>query len=336
MAKRRKHTGEDDAGRALARLEELVARASRRPRALSGEELDELARLYRHASSLHARLEAMGDDPQGLDTARRVLAAAHGLLYRPLERDTRSLFARIRHYWMVRSPRTLRSEWRLLAFSFVLFYGFAVLSYVLVANDLGLAFGLLDAGVVSTTIDQLEGLEPGEPFRGNFTFGLDVSAQTSGWIMTHNLGVSTLFFASGLVPPLFLYVVANNGLMVGTYTAVAGHYGQAGEISSTLWCHGTLELQAIVLAGMAGLILVRGWLMPGPWTRGHAIRIESSRALLVLAPVLPMLVISGFIEGFVSPHADKPIRIATAVVTGALFLAWLVFAGRGRRGVAAA
>lgn len=315
---------------ALLELADLTRRAARRRRRreLQGAQLDRLARLYRQASSLHARLETAGDDPRALEELRPLLNAAHGLLYRPLERSADPWRVRALRYLMGTSPRALRAEWRLLLLAFALFYGFTALAWIAVARDLSLAFSLLDARMVSDQLAQLEALAPGEAFRGNFTFGFGQSSAVAGHVMANNLGVSVLFFASGLVPPLFLYVLANNGLMVGTYTAVAGHYGQAGSISATLWCHGALELQAIVLAGAAGLVLVRGWLAPGPWSRREAMRRGSRRALAMLAPVFPMLFAAGLIEGFISPHAPLPARILVAATTGGAFLAWLLLAGR--------
>ena len=138
-----------------------------------------------------------------------------------------------------------------------------------------------------------------------------------------------LFFASALVPPLYVYVLGTNGLMLGTYTGVAGHWGEAGSISSILWCHGVLEIQAFILAGTAGLCLVRAWVRPGSWTRRYAMQLESKRALVLLAPVFPLLFVAGLIEGFVSPHAGLGVRLATAVATGGLLVLWAVFGGRG-------
>ena len=316
-----------DERRRLDELRRILDRA-RRPARLSADELERLPRLYRHASSLYARLETAGDDAPGQEDLRRALERAHAVLYRPVERARGGRLGRAVRYLMVRSPRALRREWRMLVFSFALFYGFVLLAAALVADDLGMAFGLLDPGMVARELEQLEALGQGQPFRGNFTFGLGESPGAAGMVMANNMGVSILFFAAGLVPPLFLLLLATNGLMVGTYTAVAGHYGQAGTISSILWCHGALELQAIIVAGCAGMILVRGWLAPGPWSRRHAIRLESRRALEVLAPVFPMLFVAGLIEGFVSPHAPTPVRVVTAVVTGGAWLAWLLLAGR--------
>jgi uncharacterized membrane protein SpoIIM required for sporulation len=152
----------------------------------------------------------------------------------------------------------------------------------------------------------------------------------SGWIMTNNMSVGVLFFASGLVPPIYLWILSTNGLMLGTYTAVAAHWGQAEEISSILWCHGVLELQAIVLAGAAALVLVRAWIAPGPWTRRHAMKLESTRAWKLLAPVFPMLFVAALIEGFVSPHAPTPARISVAVASAVFLVTWIVLGGRNQ------
>ena len=182
--------------------------------------------------------------------------------------------------------------------------------------------------MVEEEIQQLETLAGGERFRGNFTFGLGESPLTAGWIMLHNIGIGILFFASALVPPFYLYLLATNGLMLGAYTGVAGHWGRAGEISSILWTHGVLEIQALILVGTAGLVLVRAWVRPGPFSRRHALVLESRRAILLFAPVFPLLVVAGLIEGFVSPHAPLPVRVAVAIASGFLLLSWALLGGR--------
>ena len=89
-----------------------------------------------------------------------------------------------------------------------------------------------------------------------------------------------------------------------------------------------LELQAIVFAGTAGLILIRSMLRPGARTRRTALARESRRSLRLLIPVFPMLFFAGIIEGFVTPHASIEVRLVTAVATGTLLLAWILLGGR--------
>lgn len=320
----------------IARVDERLERLSRIGAkversgvgSLATEDVAELPRLYRYAATRLAHLETSGRDPDAARSLRALLARAHGILFHRVEHDERNVLVRMADFMMREVPRTIRAEWRPLALSFALLYGLALASFVAVSADLDLAWSLLDPGAVATEIQQLQGTAEGQPFRGNFVFGLEDSPRFAGLIMAHNMSVGVMFFAAGLVPPLFAYVVATNGLMLGTYTAVAAHWGRGTEISSILWCHGVIELQAIVLAGAAGLVLVRGLFFPGPWTRAHALRLGARRAWRLLAPVFPLLFLSGLIEGFVSPHAPTDVRLMVAVISGVALLAWVLLGGR--------
>jgi len=322
----------------LDRLANLVKRVENfGSGGMSERDLVELPRLYRFAASEIARRETAGGGAAGasVERTRALVARAHAVLHRGLEREKRSLFARAFEFLGREVPRGIRAEWKVIAASFALVYGLAIVSFFVVRHDLDYAWSLMSSEAVSQEIAQLEATAEGEPFRGNFTFGIGQSPTTAGWIMAHNMSVGVIFFGAGLVPPIFLLFLAVNGLMLGTYTAVAAHWGQAGAISSILWCHGVLEIQAIVLAGAGGLVLVRAWIAPGPWSRGHAMALESRRAWKLLAPVFPMLFLAGMIEGFVSPHAPFGVRVAVAVGTGAAMVAWIVLGGRKRSGVPA-
>jgi len=287
------------------------------------DELLELPRLYRYACTRLARLEEEGDDPRLARELSALIARAHGLLLRDEAGTTEPWPARALRFLLLVSPRAIRAEWRLLACSFALLYGLALAAWLGVRHDLDLAYSLLSPQVVEAEIEQLAALEEGQPFRGNFSFGLGESPVAAGWIMLHNIGVGIIYFASALLPPLYLYLLGTNALMLGTYTAVAGHWDQAGAISSILWTHGVLEIQTLVLVGTAGLVLVRAWVRPGPYTRAHAMVRESRRALELFAPVFPLLVLAGLIEGFVSPHAPPGVRLAVAIGSGVALAAWV-------------
>ncbi len=317
-----------EAGRApLERMERILRPPFGR---WSDTELLELPRLYRHGCTRLAR--AADEDPHRTLRWRELVRAAHGLLFRPRDRELRSLPARAAELLLVATPRALRAEWKLLALTCALVYGLAALAWVSVARDLDLAFSLLDPAMIEQEIEQLEKLAAGESFRGNFTFGLGASPLTAGWIVLHNIGIGILFFASALFPPFYFYVLVTNALMLGAYTGVAGHWGQASAISSILWTHGVLEIQAVILAGTAGLVLVRAWIRPGAYTRRHALVRESRRALTLFAPVFPLLVVAGLIEGFVSPHAPLAVRLVVAVASGLALVAWVGLGGRAKSG----
>lgn len=311
-------------------LELLLKKVRRRGlKRLSREEVLDLPRLYRRAHAELARRRAQGEPESSLRQAESDLARAHGLLHRESGAHQRgSRLGRAAHFLLHDCPRALRAEWRLALVSLVIVYGLALFAFVAVEREPSLAYSLLDPSTVRNEISQLESLGDGESFRGNFTFGVGESPQTAGWIMAHNMSVGILFFAAGLIPPLFLFLMATNGLMLGVYTAVAHSYGQAGAISSILWCHGVVEIQALVLAGCAGLVLFRGFLLPGPYSRAESMAQSGRRAWLLLAPTFPMLFVAGTIEGFVSPHAPLPVRLTVATGTGLMLITWAALGGR--------
>lgn len=316
----------------FARLHDLVDRGARRGLAtLSETELFELVRLYRFAATRVSLFETEKRAPETITSLRNLTARAHGLLGAREVSTREPLLHRLARFFFTDVPVAIRAEWKLLCASFALMYGIAGISWAVVANDLDMAWSLFDPNVVAIEISQLQATPEGEPFRGNFTFGLGESGMTAGWIMAHNMGIGVLIFASALVPPFYAYLLTVNGLMLGTYLGVAGHFGQTGAISSILWCHGTLELQAIGIAGAAGLVLVRAWIAPGSWSRRHALRLEAARSWRLLAAVFPMLFFAGLIEGFVSPHVGLAARVSVAVASGILLIAWIGFGGRGPR-----
>lgn len=313
----------------LKRLDELVVRANTRGlSSLSESELFELVRLYRFASTRVSLYETEKRSPEIIANVRNLTARAHALLAPREIASKESFLSRFSHFYFQEVPRAIRAEWKLILTAFVILYGIAAVSWAVVARDIDVAWSLFDQNAVANEIEQLQNTPAGTDFRGNFTFGKDESAQTSGMIMAHNMFVGVVAFAAALVPPFYAYILATNGLMLGTYTGVAGHFGQAGSISSILWCHGTLELQAIVLAGAAGLVLVRAWIAPRAWSRRHALKLEAAKAWTLLAAVFPMLFFAGLIEGFVSPHVAHPARLSVAIASGVILLTWVLLGGR--------
>lgn len=319
----------------LRRLRDLIEKAGTL-RGLDDQEWLELPRAYRHASSVVARLETSRQRPRLAAGAKRLVAQAHRLIYSQRDLQRANLLSRAYELLAHECPRTIRSEWRLVSLSMGLMYGLALIAWFAVSNNLDLAPSLLDPGVVADEISQLrESRLHGEAFKGNFTFGVEESPNTAIMLMLNNIRVSLMFFGFALIPPLYAYLLSTNSLMLGTYTAVAGHWGAAGEISSILWCHGVLEIQAIILSGVAGLVMARGVLRPGPWTRRHALKLETKRGMVLLAPMFPMLILAGLIEAFISPHAPTPVRLSVAVLSGVLLLSWVLLGGRKGQGAQA-
>lgn len=312
----------------LYRLEHLCELLSSSPRALTDEDLADLPRLYRAAASITSRLVTRGDQPAAIRESRRVLQYAHGVLHFDLHRGRSPWYRRFPYAMFVEGPREIRRSWKLFLAMSVGFYGLAIFGYAMAVNDLQFAFQVGDPNLVSSAIAQLDALEPGEAWEGNFTFDFEQSGGTAGMIMANNLSVCLLWVAVGFFLPLCVWLVGKFAVSIGAYVGVARHWGQDGSILSILMCHGTLELTAAILSCSAGALSAWTIAFPGRYSRGYAAQRVVKRALTMLAPAIPMLVAAGLIEGYVSPHAPNAVRVAVAVLSAIVMIAWFGFVGR--------
>ena len=320
--------------RLLQRLAHLSNKARRKPRKLTDEELTDLPRLYRAAASITSRLVTRGDQPAAIRESKRVLAEAHAQIHSGIRASRRPWFSRFASAAFIDGPRAIRSEWRIFTLWMVLFYGLAILSYVLVKDDMSLAFRLADPASTAGAIEQLDGLAEGEAWQGNFTFDFEESDMVSGLIMGNNLAVTLLWMSTGILPPLLAYLLANFALGIGAYVGLASHWGQSASIFGILMCHGTFELTAVILCGSAGTVISRAVFAPGGFSRRHALRLAGNRALGLMAPVVPLLIAAGLIEGYVSPHVSTAMRLTVAVSSAAVMIAWFGWVGRDQASAA--
>jgi uncharacterized membrane protein SpoIIM required for sporulation len=159
---------------------------------------------------------------------------------------------------------------------------------------------------------------------------LTAKPQASSAIMTNNIGVCFYTFAGGIVGGLgTIYLMFTNGLSVGVIGTACGQNGMALSLWSFVAAHGALELPAIFISGGAGLRLASGLLFPGMLKRKDALALAGSEAVRLISGTIPMLIIAGSLEGFLSP-TRAPIALKFSIC--ALLLTglglWLSEGGR--------
>jgi uncharacterized membrane protein SpoIIM required for sporulation len=148
---------------------------------------------------------------------------------------------------------------------------------------------------------------------------VSVKPLASSAIMTNNITVSFFTFAYGITAGIgTVAMLVFNGVMLG----VVGTACWLHEMSLSLWSfvapHGVLELPAIFIAGGAGLRLAQGLLFPGLLSRRDSLAKAGTDAIRLLVGIIPMLIIAGTIEGFVSPSGISPawkFTLAGAIAT---------------------
>jgi uncharacterized membrane protein SpoIIM required for sporulation len=97
------------------------------------------------------------------------------------------------------------------------------------------------------------------------------------------------------------------------------------NILSFVSAHGVIELSEMWIAGGAGLLMGVSMLFPGEYGRMDALKLSARPAFGLLGGCIPLLVVAGTIEGFISPRTDIPAqsKFAVAAATGVLLLLYL-------------
>jgi uncharacterized membrane protein SpoIIM required for sporulation len=135
------------------------------------------------------------------------------------------------------------------------------------------------------------------------------------------MGVGFRTFASGIFFGLgSLFFLLYNGVMLGAVTGHMLHMGYGVTFSSFVIGHGAFELQAVVLAGAAGLRMGWSLIAPGPYKRSDALKMGARAAVLLVFGSTGLFLVAAVVEAFWSASVSIP--VAVKYVAGGLL--WLL------------
>lgn len=307
------------------RLEALLPRAQRgNLRAMSADDLEEMARLYQLAASDLARARRDFPGDRVISYLNRLVATAYSAVYSAAGISWKDA---VRWYTMG-FPRLFRATARYYLVAVLLFFGTGVLSFTAVVTDPSTARVILPTDTYQSVTASAQ---------SGKLWTEDISASRSPFdaslIMTNNIRVAIFAFAGGMLLGLgTIYVLVFNGLYTGAIFGIVSNYGLGLRLLSFASGHGAIELSVICLAGGAGLMLADAILRPGMLTRAEALRLAALRAMQLLLGGASLLVVAGIIEGFLSPSAAPNwIKYTTSIVTGVLLYSYWIFAGRNTK-----
>jgi uncharacterized membrane protein SpoIIM required for sporulation len=275
------------------RLEALLTHGQAGVSAFTHRELQELALLYRQTAADLSAAREYAANAQLASYLNQLLGRAHNLVYTARPARSRNVLT----FYTRTFPAVFRETWRFTAAATALFAIGGIAGLAMSAADPGFHRFIL-GGEMMDTIERRE----------MWTHSIvAVKPLASSAILTNNLSVAFSAFAMGILAGLgTLYIMVFNGVMIGVIGSACYRAGMSTALWSFVAPHGALELPAIFIAGGAGLVLARGVVAPGALPRREAIAEAGALAIRLLLGVLPLLIIAGIIEGFISPTALDP------------------------------
>jgi len=294
------------------RLESLLDQSRKQGlKSLTRSELQELGLLYRQAA---ADLSAAREDPTAQYYARSLnllLARAHNTIY---SGEKSSPFGII-HFYRYTYPEIFRRQLPLVTTAFAVFLLGAVVGLLLTMTKPEFMRAFLGPHMMNS-------LERHEMWTHSV---VAMKPAAASGIMTNNMSVAFVAFACGITAGvLTLALLFFNGILLGVIGGACWFYGMSLGLWSFVAPHGVLELPAIFIAGGAGLLVAKGMLFPGLLPRRDSLARAGNEAVRLLVGTIPILIIAGTIEGFVSPSGLPPMwKFVLAAAIATIFFLYL-------------
>ena len=305
---------------------DLLVAASKRSSARQERDGGRLPWLYRRVCGHYALAKHRHYSPTLVADLHDLALRGHQSLYR---RQVHWL-SRAATFCASEFPVTLRRHAAFFWTAFLLFIGSGVILGVLCYQRSDLIYSVMDP----VSVAEMEYMY--DP--GNRKLGRNEEQQGEsgvlmfGYYIMNNVGIGFRTFASGVLLGVGTVVVLLfNGIVIGS---VAGHLTRL-NYTSTFWPfvsgHGAFELTAIVICGMAGLILAHAVFSPGAMRRAHALQAAAAEAVKLVIGAALMLVVAAFIEAFWSPNpaVGAEVKYAVAALLWFVVILYLLRAGRG-------
>lgn len=294
------------------RLQVLLDRTSKNGlKSLSRAELRELCLLYRQSA---ADLSTLRQDESGATYEKflhQLLRRAHNVVYSSEKPPRGAILQFITRGF----PEAFLRNSNLIAAGFVLFLAAALLGSVLTLYDPDFALNIIGP-------QMMHSIEKQEMWTQSI---LSIKPEASSGIMTNNIAVSITTFAGGILAGIgTVWMMFFNGLLIGVIGTTCWAHSMSLKLWSFVAPHGVLELPAIFIAGGAGLRIAQGMLFPKYLPRRDSIVLAGRDAISLLLGTIPLLVVAGVIESFVSPSPMKvPLKFAIAAALFVLLLTYL-------------
>ncbi|MDQ8036572.1 MAG: stage II sporulation protein M [Pedobacter sp.] len=264
--------------------------------------------------------------PALVERLNRLVVQAHHRLYQ----SPQALTGLAGQFLLRDFPALVRQHAAAFWLSALFFYGPFITIAVLIWFNPALIYSVMDA----EQVHQFEQMY--DPAKRVIGFERDDASDFMmfGYYIQHNIGIGFKTFAGGIFGGVgSLVTLLFNGVSIG---AVAGHLTRLGY-TETFWSfvcgHGAFELTAIVLCGMAGLMLGHALIAPGQLTRSEALRLKARSAVKIIYGATFFLIIAAMLEAFWSSSTLIPplVKYGAAGVFWSGVILYFLLAGRGRR-----
>jgi uncharacterized membrane protein SpoIIM required for sporulation len=230
-------------------------------------------------------------------------------IYLSIYRARKEKSSRVITFWTQELPRIMYRYRRTMLTTFLFFTAFVLMGVFSSMYDQTFVRAVLGDAYVDITE---RNIASGDPFG---VYKQEGETTMFVRIAMNNIGVSFNCFILGITCGVgTLYFLMSNGLMLGVFEHMFFKHDIGIQSILVVFIHGTLEISALVIAGMAGLVLGNSILFPKTFTRAQSIRRGVKDGVKIMVGLIPVFTVAAFFEGFVTRHTGMPLFMSLAIL----------------------
>jgi len=238
-----------------------------------------------------------------------VAAAAHLKIY-VSKKESKNRFI---SFFKTEFPLEFYQHQKQLLIAFSVFLFFAMVGAFSAANDVDFVRVILGDSYVNMTLENISKGDPMAVYKKQAEMDMFLG------ITINNIRVAMMAFVLGILFSIgTLFVMMQNGIMLGSFLYFFYDKDLLWESSRTIWIHGTIEIAVIIIAGCAGMVLGNGLLFPKTYSRLESFKKSIKAGLKIMVSTIPFFIIAGFLEGFVTRHTEMPDWLAICIILASL------------------
>lgn len=279
---------------------------------------DQIAELYTELNDDLAYAQTYYPESKTTGYLNSLIGKLHQTIYKN-KKEERSRFIT---FWTQELPELVAANHRYLLYSFLIFSVSVMIGAVSAAFDDSYVRLILGDFYVNMTLENIENGDPMAVYKDSGELGMFLG------ITLNNIKVSFLTFMAGIISSFGTgYILFKNGIMLGAFQYFFHTKNLLFDSVLTIWIHGTLEISAIIIAGAGGMMMGNGILFPGTFSRLESFKSGAKKGMKLVIGLVPIFIMAGFLEGFVTRHTEWPIYIrASIIIISMLFImAYFIF-----------
>ena len=272
---------------------------------------DDLASLYIHLINDLSYAQTYYPKSKTILYLNNLAAKSFQKIYKTKKEDKNKLL----YFFKTEVPLIMYQHKRYLIYAFLFFIVFVLIGALSAANDHTFVRLILGDRYVNMTLENIEKGDPLAVYKSGSTWGSHIG------ITINNLRVGLLSYIYGIFGGVgTVYILFRNSIMVGAFQYFFYDQGVFWESVRGIWIHGSMEIFAMVIEAMAGLILGASILFPSTFSRYNSLKRGMTDSIKIVISTFPFTIAAGFLEGYITRYSNAmPNVLSVGIILITLF-----------------